>query len=130
MVRGGRIRSRVSDACGYDRRMSARAAELFVRLLPSAVGSADERQYTTSFLLNGSVAVEPGDSVSAGDRLGLCGNSGNTSEPHLHFHVQDKPRFGQGNGKPAFFNDYLADGEFVERGEPTRGQSVQHRSSD
>lgn len=36
-----------------------------------------------------SIAVAVGDTVEAGDLLGLCGNSGNSSEPHIHFHVVD-----------------------------------------
>jgi len=35
-------------------------------------------------LSKGSVAAKPGQAVKRGDRLGLCGNSGNTSEPHLN----------------------------------------------
>lgn len=38
-------------------------------------------------LVNGSVAVRVGDRVQAGQQIGLLGNSGNTSAPHLHFHV-------------------------------------------
>ena len=38
-------------------------------------------------LRSGSVAVKLGDAVAAGQKLGLLGNSGNTSAPHLHFHV-------------------------------------------
>ncbi|MGY1693472.1 MULTISPECIES: M23 family metallopeptidase [unclassified Geodermatophilus] len=37
----------------------------------------------------GSVTVEPGDRVRRGEVLGLLGNSGNTSAPHLHFHLMD-----------------------------------------
>lgn len=33
-----------------------------------------------------SVTVAVGDKVQAGDLLGLVGNSGSTSEPHLHIH--------------------------------------------
>jgi hypothetical protein len=39
-------------------------------------------------LQNGSVAVKTGDAVSEGQLLGRCGNSGNTSEPHIHIHHQ------------------------------------------
>lgn len=39
----------------------------------------------------GSVAVAEGDSVSAGDVIGLLGNSGNTSAPHLHLHLMTSP---------------------------------------
>ena len=35
-----------------------------------------------------SVLVEAGESVISGDPLGRIGNSGNTSEPHLHIHAQ------------------------------------------
>ncbi|MBB6672162.1 M23 family metallopeptidase [Cohnella nanjingensis] len=41
-------------------------------------------------LRKGSVQVKVGDKVKAGDWIGLCGNSGNSSEPHLHFQVSDK----------------------------------------
>jgi len=81
-------------------------------------------------LRQGSVAVKAGQRVVAGQELGRCGNSGNTSEPHLHFHLQDAPEFGQGNGLPAFFERYVADGEVVERGEPVRGQTIAPGASD
>jgi hypothetical protein len=42
-------------------------------------------------LRRGSVRVAKGDRVRAGDVLGEVGNSGNTSEPHLHFHLMDRP---------------------------------------
>jgi len=39
-------------------------------------------------LQQGSVSVRPGDRVTAGQRLGAIGNSGNSDEPHLHVHAQ------------------------------------------
>jgi murein DD-endopeptidase MepM/ murein hydrolase activator NlpD len=37
----------------------------------------------------GSLKVKLGDKVLRGQVLGLVGNSGNSTEPHLHFHVSD-----------------------------------------
>ncbi len=79
-------------------------------------------------LKKGSVAVEAGQEVAAGDVLGACGNSGNSSEPHLHYHLQTDAVFyggAGGEGLPAQFRAYLADGKRVERGEPTRGQVIE-----
>ncbi|HEX6938406.1 MAG TPA: M23 family metallopeptidase [Longimicrobiales bacterium] len=75
-------------------------------------------------LRKGSVRVRVGDRVSAGDRVGECGNSGDSSEPHLHYHLQTTPDFGRGAGLPAQFREYVAGGEPVERGEPVQGQRI------
>jgi hypothetical protein len=37
----------------------------------------------------GSLRVRTGDRVRRGQVLGLVGNSGNSTEPHLHFHISD-----------------------------------------
>jgi hypothetical protein len=39
----------------------------------------------------GTLRVKTGDRVKRGQVLGLVGNSGNSTEPHLHFHVSDGP---------------------------------------
>ncbi|MEO6207396.1 MAG: M23 family metallopeptidase [Candidatus Limnocylindrales bacterium] len=40
-------------------------------------------------LKSGSMKVDVGDTVHLGDEIGRTGNSGNTSESHLHFHLMD-----------------------------------------
>lgn len=37
----------------------------------------------------GSLRVKLGDKVRRGEVLGLVGNSGNSTEPHLHFHIEN-----------------------------------------
>ena len=46
-------------------------------------------------LRQGSVTVVPGAWVRAGERLGACGNSGRSPQPHLHLHVQYGPKAGE-----------------------------------
>jgi murein DD-endopeptidase MepM/ murein hydrolase activator NlpD len=76
-------------------------------------------------LVPGSVAVKLGDRVAVGQKLGRCGNSGHSSEPHLHYHLQTTARLGEGEGLPAPFVSYVADGTAVPRGEPIKGQRVE-----
>ncbi|GAA1098226.1 M23 family metallopeptidase [Nocardiopsis metallicus] len=51
-------------------------------------------------LKRGSVEVAAGDRVTVGQRIGLCGNSGNSSEPHLHFQLMDHPEIRRATGIP------------------------------
>ena len=51
-------------------------------------GDGWETQY--SHMRKGSVAVRPGDTVSAGQALGSVGLSGNTEFTHLHFEVRHR----------------------------------------
>ena len=51
----------------------------------------------------GSLSVHRGDKVRKGQVLALCGNSGNSSEPHLHFHLQDNAILQDGAGITPYF---------------------------
>lgn len=51
----------------------------------------------------GSICVKKGDIVKRGQYIAYCGNSGNTSEPHLHFHLQDGINFYTSAGLPIEF---------------------------
>jgi murein DD-endopeptidase MepM/ murein hydrolase activator NlpD len=60
-----------------------------------------------------SVRVREGDKVKRGQVIGLCGNSGNSSQPHLHFQLQDGPRQEKSWGIDAVFQNVtvLRDGK-------------------
>ncbi|MBM7551245.1 M23 family metallopeptidase [Thalassobacillus pellis] len=64
----------------------------------------------------GSIEVDPGDRVERGELLGLCGNSGNSSEPHIHFQVMDSPDVFEGSAIRIRFQQRTSpiQGEFVE----------------
>ena len=86
---------------------------------------ADEEYVLIAHLQPDSLTVAEGDSVMAGQLIGLVGNSGNTSEPHIHIHLQDKPTFDPtAIGLPLVFSSYVANGQAVEIGELTADQFV------
>jgi murein DD-endopeptidase MepM/ murein hydrolase activator NlpD len=62
-------------------------------------------------LLKDSLTVKVGDKVKLGQVIGVCGFSGNGTEPHLHFHLQDRPDFYQGMGLPIKFDQVTVDGQ-------------------
>jgi hypothetical protein len=73
-----------------------------------------------------SVRVSLGERIEPGTLLGACGNSGNSSEPHLHFHLQTTAILFHGQGLPASFCDYIANGKTIARGEPVARQRIRH----
>ncbi|MCM3339630.1 M23 family metallopeptidase [Paenibacillus sp. MER TA 81-3] len=67
----------------------------------------------------GTIEVKQGDVVKAGQLLGECGNSGNSSEAHIHFQVSDAPSLTKGMSIPIQF-EHDAD---PLQGDVIRGQS-------
>ena len=51
-----------------------------------------------------SILVNEGDHVQRGQTLAQCGNTGNSTEPHLHFHLQSGPNFYTSVGLPLRFS--------------------------
>lgn len=52
-----------------------------------------------------SICVKKGDLVTMGQAIARCGNSGNSSEPHLHFQLQDGTSFFCSAGLPITFEN-------------------------
>lgn len=72
-------------------------------------------------LKNGSLLVKPGDRVLRGQRLARVGNSGMSTEPHLHFQLMDTPDWQTAHGLPLQLVDFVRNGTHVDRAEPRRG---------
>lgn len=72
----------------------------------------------------GSVTVQVGDEVEAGQLLGSCGNSGNSSEPHIHYHLQNSPVPLEGESLPIFFGAATIGGQLHRDVEIVQGQRV------
>lgn len=85
----------------------------------------------------GSLLVAEGDTVAAGQPVGLVGNSGNTSEPHIHIHLQNTDEMftydetgaisglSDAIGLPLEFTGIRVNGEPVAVGVPLGGQFAQ-----
>jgi murein DD-endopeptidase MepM/ murein hydrolase activator NlpD len=84
---------------------------------------AEKEFLFTCHLQPGSINFKVGDKVVAGDELGRAGNSGNSSEPHIHIHLQDSPKDHAGEGIPMYFHNYRLGSSVIERGIPTGGFS-------
>ncbi len=78
---------------------------------------AEEEYSFLAHLEPGSIPVEEGERVKRGQEVGRCGNSGNSSEPHLHFQLQDRGDFFEAAGLPVAFDKASVDGE-----EPASGR--------
>jgi murein DD-endopeptidase MepM/ murein hydrolase activator NlpD len=77
-------------------------------------------------LQRGSVKVKAGDVVVPGAPLGLCGNSGNSSEAHLHYHLQNTKEPFVSEGLPIFFSEVQIDGTRQKKREVEQGQQIRH----
>ncbi|MEM6630302.1 MAG: M23 family metallopeptidase [Bacteroidota bacterium] len=77
-------------------------------------------------LKKNSLMVTEGDLVQKGQLIGLCGNSGHSTEPHIHFHLQDRKDFWTAMGLPIRFETFYVKSSlgniektktFIERGQ-------------
>jgi murein DD-endopeptidase MepM/ murein hydrolase activator NlpD len=79
----------------------------------SALGNAvviqhrDNEVSVLAHFKNGSIMVKPGEKIKKGRLLGLCGNSGNSSEPHIHYHLQNTPILQDGTCIKCYFENVV-----------------------
>jgi len=103
----------------------------------SALGNAAfirHRKHEVSVLAHfklGSLRVKVGEKVKGAQVIGLCGNSGNSSEPHLHYHLQNVPIIQDATGIKVFFEnvkvgkpDKTGGPVRAKRHSPVRGETV------
>ena len=76
-------------------------------------------------LRNGSVGVRAGDRVAAGQPIGGCGNSGKSTQPHVHLQVSDSIDWPTARGLPFAFAAYRAGGRVVGGGVPGEAEIIE-----
>ena len=74
-----------------------------------------------------SVRVKQGQKVKQGEVLGLCGNSGNSTEPHLHFHIQNVEDMNTATGVKCYFDSILVNGKLMADYSPVKGDKVSNK---
>ena len=84
------------------------------------IETGDGLYVVLAHLRRGSIRVEPGDVVATGDHLADCGNSGNSTEPHVHFQLMDHASVLLADGVPFSFYDRGPLGQPRRLGVPSR----------
>ncbi len=81
-----------------------------------SVSTEGGRYVLLAHLQADSVSVEEGEQVVRGQPLARCGNSGNTSFPHLHLQAQSEPEFSPSSSSLRTFPIVFLYAERVRRG--------------
>lgn len=71
-----------------------------------------------------SIAVKQGQFLKRGQLVGLCGNSGNSTEAHLHFHVQNVENMVVATGVKCFFDSLRVNGQIKNDYSPLKNEKV------
>jgi murein DD-endopeptidase MepM/ murein hydrolase activator NlpD len=73
------------------------------------IGHAEREFSFLAHLAANSIVVKVGQRVRRGELLARCGNSGHSTEPHLHFQVQDQLAFLGATSLPVAFSGCVVD---------------------
>jgi murein DD-endopeptidase MepM/ murein hydrolase activator NlpD len=73
-------------------------------------------------LKQGSIRVSRGERVTEGDHIGDCGNSGNSTQPHVHMQVMDSTNIDTARGVPMVFRRFREWSSPHRHGEDRKGE--------
>lgn len=73
-----------------------------------------------------SIKVKEGQKISQGELLGLCGNTGNSSEAHLHFHIQNIEDLNTATGIKCYFEKLFVNGELKQDYSPVKNEKIKN----
>jgi len=111
-----RLRRPGESAEDFQKRTVAAQNELLAESYKAVIGNYVVVKHTGgeyshyAHLKQGSVRVKSGDKVVRGQVLGQLGQTGNSTEPHLHFQLTDGPDPMYSRGIPIVFKDLPVEG--------------------
>jgi hypothetical protein len=73
-----------------------------------------------------SIVVKQGQKIKQVELLGLCGNSGNSSEAHLHFHIQNIEDMNVATGVKCYFENILVNGQSKKDYSPIKKDKIRN----
>lgn len=71
-----------------------------------------------------SIRVKEGQKVEQGQLLGLCGNTGHSSESHIHFHIQNVEDINQATGVKCYFRKIIVNGQLKNDYSPIKNDII------
>lgn len=73
-----------------------------------------------------SIKVKEGQKIKQGTLLGLCGNTGNSSEAHLHFHIQNIEDLNTATGIKCYFEKLSVNGQVKTDYSPIKNEKIKN----
>jgi murein DD-endopeptidase MepM/ murein hydrolase activator NlpD len=111
-----RLRRPGESADDFQKRTVQAQNELLMKSPKAVIGNyvvlrhADGEYSQYAHMKQGSVRVKVGDTVTRGQVIGQVGQTGNTTEPHLHFQLTDGPDPLYSRGVPILFKTLAVEG--------------------
>jgi len=91
----------------------------------SVIIQTDKNEYLFfAHFKQNTIKVKQGQKVKQGELLGLCGNSGNSSEPHLHFHIQNVEDINAATGVKCYFDKLNVNGQIKTDYSPIKNEKI------
>ena len=112
--------ARIPYALGQATRVRAGAAAIAGNHVVLGLGPGGP-YVLLAHLRSGTIRVRVGDYVAAGEPVGECGNSGNSTEPHVHVQVTDSTTWETAKGLPIVFRRSAGEGYWM----PAESEIVQ-----
>lgn len=73
-----------------------------------------------------SIKVKEGQKIKQGQLLGFCGNTGNSSEAHLHFHIQNIEDVNTATGVKCYFEKLFVSGQVKQDYSPIKNDRIKN----